>query len=85
MHAAANSLESTPPQLTRTQMEVLRHVHSGLLNKLYRHITGAEMDITIKRVRELIGAGASCLCHVLVPGPWHLAPGTRLFDGRMLA
>jgi len=47
MHAAANSLESTPPQLTRTQMEVLRHVHSGLLNKQIAHELGIA-EATVK-------------------------------------
>ncbi|MDP5277492.1 response regulator transcription factor [Sphingomonas sp. DG1-23] len=58
MHAAAHvhdnrdprdrrAPESGPPQLTRTQMEVLRHVHSGLLNKQIAHELGIA-EATVK-------------------------------------
>jgi len=36
-----------PPQLTRTQMEVLRCVHSGLLNKQIAHELGIA-EATVK-------------------------------------
>jgi DNA-binding NarL/FixJ family response regulator len=37
----------SPPQLTRTQMQVLRHVHSGLLNKQIAYELGIA-EATVK-------------------------------------
>ncbi len=42
-----NSEAAAPPRLTPTQMEVLRHVHSGLLNKQIAHELGIA-EATVK-------------------------------------
>lgn len=46
-HREPASKASSPPQLTPTQMEVLRCVHSGLLNKQIAHELGIA-EATVK-------------------------------------
>lgn len=49
MHVAMDlqDVPAAPPRLTPTQMEVLRHVHSGLLNKQIAHELGIA-EATVK-------------------------------------